>query len=518
MCSYNAVNSIPSCGNDYFMNQIVRDEWGFEGFFVSDCGAIGDGAFTRYIKQTYPNQNEANQQYEQARVAIQGGCDTNCGSFYQDHLQDSVENNITTQQDVDRAISRLFTKMIDLGKLDFNPRSYYTTLGPEVVDTPKHRAIAQNAAEQGIVLLKNDNSILPLPINNNKLKYAFLGPHANSTTFMLSNYFGKNTLVSTHSPYQVAKNKYNFLNVSYSLGCIDGIECLSTDGFNESIEMAKTVDFCIVFLGLKPLAWGGGINNTAVEAEAYDRKNVTFPGNQLSFLKQIFNVNENIILVLFNGSPIDITWAKNNIYGIIESFYPGELGGDALLSILFGDISPSARLPYTIYNSTITDRPITDMSLRGNGGITYRYYNGKPVYPFGYGLSYTKFIYKYFNDTTNIKNINEIFNKNTAPFYTIQVTNIGNMDSDDVVLGFITSNNPDSPNIKLFDFQKAFVRRGQSVNVTLSVAPETISLTNIEGVERIIPDKYTLYLGDYMNNNYIQTELQLIGLNETKLF
>eukprot|EP01084_Bolivina_argentea_P317683 550836_1 len=391
MCSYNAVNSIPSCGNDYFMNQIVRDEWGFEGFFVSDCGAIGDGAFTRYIKQTYPNQNEANQQYEQARVAIQGGCDTNCGSFYQDHLQDSVENNITTQQDVDRAISRLFTKMIDLGKLDFNPRSYYTTLGPEVVDTPKHRTIAQHAAEQGIVLLKNDN-ILPLSkTNTNGKTIAMIGPHADATQDMLSNYHGTNTLVNSNSPYQIFKAAGGN-SITYSQGC--DVYCAKTSGFANAVSAAKAADYAIVFLGLHPDGCGGNPNEgSACESEGHDRNTIELAGNQSLLLQQVYAVNQNTILVLIHGGALNISWAKSNVPGIIDAFYPGELGGVAIKNIIYGMSAPAGKLPTTIYDSSLlSERPsIMDMSLRGGKGITYRYYTGTPVYPFGFGLSYTTF-------------------------------------------------------------------------------------------------------------------------------
>eukprot|EP01084_Bolivina_argentea_P317682 550834_1 len=386
MCSYNAVNSKPSCGNDFFMNQIVREEWGFDGFFVSDCGAIGDGAFTRYIQQTYPNANDTIKKYQQARAAIQGGCDTNCGSFYQDHLQDSVENNITTQQDVDRAISRLFTKMIDLGKLDFNPRSYYTTLGPEVVDTPKHRAIAQHAAEQGIVLLKNDN-ILPLSkTNTNGKTIAMIGPHADATQDMLSNYHGSNILVNSNSPYDAMKAR-GLYSVNYVQGC--DYECKTTKGFQAAVDAAKNADYAIVFLGLHP----DGNCEAACESEGWDRNTIEFPGNQLSLLQQVFAAQKNTILVLINGGAIDISWPKANIAGIIEAFYPGELGGPAIANILLGDVSPAGKLSYTIYDkSLLTSRPsIMDMSLRNNGGITYRYYTGTPVYPFGFGLSYTTF-------------------------------------------------------------------------------------------------------------------------------
>eukprot|EP01084_Bolivina_argentea_P115437 205275_1 len=162
------------------------------------------------------------------------------------------------------------------------------------------------------------------------------------------------------------------------------------------------------------------------------------------------------------------------------------------------------------------------MSLSSNGGITYRYYKGEPVYPFGYGLAYTTFEYKYFNNSDSSNRINTKYlydcyiNKDYKCYhdttsFIVQVTNIGNMDSDCVVLGFVTYDN-NSPNIKLFDFQRVFVLKGESINVTLSISPQSISIVNTNGVEYIMPNKYNIYLGDYQTNkNYVKTEIQLIG-------
>ena len=175
----------------------------------------------------------------------------------------------------------------------------------------------------------------------------------------------------------------------------------------------------------------------------------------------------------------------------------------------------------------MTARPtIMDMSLRDNGGLTYRYYQGQPVYPFGYGLYYTNFTYKYYGDNVRFIDTKMIadwyrngyyFYKSESTSFIVQVSNIGNVASDCIVLGFVTKDDqdPDAPLKKLFDFQRIFVKVGQSVNVSLSVSPESISLVNKYGNERIVPGKYNLHLGDYMNNNYITTQLVMIGKEES---
>eukprot|EP01084_Bolivina_argentea_P263558 446125_1 len=206
MCAYNAINNVPSCGNDYFINQIARQEWGFNGFLESDCSAIGDGAFEAYIQSIYPSNkyNKTMQQYETVRLAIESGCDTNCGNFYFDHLEDTVNAGIISENDIEIALKRVFRRTINLGKLDFNPSPYYRDInafGLAQIDSPKHRILALNAAEQSIVLLKN-NGILPLSTKNvNGKKIALIGPNANATENMLSNYAGNNILVYSNSPY-----------------------------------------------------------------------------------------------------------------------------------------------------------------------------------------------------------------------------------------------------------------------------------------------------------------------------
>eukprot|EP01083_Nonionella_stella_P197311 725554_1 len=169
--------------------------------------------------------------------------------------------------------------------------------------------------------------------------------------------------------------------VAYAEGC--NYLCTNTSGFQDAVNAAKNAEVAIVFLGLHP-----GTNcEEACEDEGWDRNTIVFPGEQLTLLQQVYAVNKNVILVLINGGAIDISWPKQNIPGIIEAFYPGELGGPAITSILLGDISPAGKLPYTIYDkSLLTSRPsIMDMSLRGGKGITYRYYTGTPVYWFGMG-------------------------------------------------------------------------------------------------------------------------------------
>ena len=389
-------------------------------------------------------------------------------------------------------------------------------------------------ARQGIVLLKNENNILPLSIdtiNSNKLKIAIIGPNANATQTMLSNYQGKNILVNSHSPMNIIST--NVINTSYASGC-PFLNCTDTNGFADAVNLAKESDISIVFLGLCPGTTPTCNGPSTVEREGLDRSNISFPGYQLELLKQVYDVNPNkTILVLINGGAIDLTWPKESgLPAIIEAFYPGELGGDAIYDVLFGNVSPAGKLPFTIYDqSLIHNRPyISDMNLRNNGGITYRYYQGTPVYEFGFGLSYTTFEYQWSNYNYNYnggekeksklistkKMANYYWNKQyfyKAVDYEVTVKNTGNVGSDCVVLGFVSSNHTDSPIKKLFDFQRVYVGVGQSVNVTLSVSPESISLTNTNGHERIVPGFYQVEIGEV--GQFLMGYLKMNGDEET---
>lgn len=508
MCSYPSINGIPACSNNYFMNEIARNQWGFNGYIMSDGGALNDEAQTIYVES---NNNGINNNLWRAQNTLKSGCDTNSGYIYPSYLNQSYHEKYITINDIEIALKRWLTISFMLGNMD-DPGPYYNNYGPDMIDTEYARKLSLNAAQQGIILLKNENNILPLK-RDNSIKYAFIGPHFNVTIDMLSNYRGDNEIVYKHSPYQIGIKQG--INIKYSMGCND-VSCNSTNGFNEAISLSKQSDFVIIFLGLYPK----GDKSDGLEAESYDRYNLTFPGYQLDLLKQCYNVNKNIVLVMINSSPIDLTYPKLNIPAILYSFYPGQFGGDAIISILYGDISPSGKLPYTIYNTSIvSDRNITDMSLSNNYGITYRYYQKEPVYPFGYGLYYTNFSYIYYNDSSLltidsndfVENIND-----SGIVYKVGVKNIGNMDSDCIVLGFVDLDNINgvndgNPKIKLFDFQRIFVKIGQTVNVTLTIELKQISLTNKLGIERIIPNKYKLYIGDYRNNNFITTHLNIVG-------
>ena len=534
MCSYPAINGVPACGNDFFMNQVAREEWGFDGYVISDEKALEDVAFNNYVAGLYPNVSSQTRNMQQCRVGIEGGCDVDLGGFWLQWMQQAVEAEIVDESVVDRASHRFWSQVLETGKLDEVTPAYYTHYGIDRIDSAAHREIALHAAEQGMVLLKNTAQTLPIGVSNGA-SFAFIGPHANATQDMLSSYRGANVLVNSQSPFQALLRKYPTNAAQFAKGC-DDVVCNSTAGFAHAIEAAKGATYAFVFLGLRPApgqtASGCGDQGAACEAEGIDRKTIVFPGHQLDLLKAVVNATQGsetkVVLVLINGGQMDLSWPKQSdaVDVILEAFYPGECGGAAILNIVDGTAAVAGKLPYTVYDASLLEaRPsMMDMSLRANGGITYRYYEGEAVYPFGFGLYLTTFNYTYYGaPTTRVLSKTlaahyregRYFYRGAQTSFTVQVQNTGGFDSDCVVLGFVTSDDADAPKLKLFDFQRVFVRRNEKVNVSLSVSPEAISIVNEHGNERIVPGRYALHLGDYQGGNYVSTQLVMEGEEES---
>jgi len=365
-----------------------------------------------------------------------------------------------------------------------------------------------------------------------------LGPHYNSTQDLLSIYVGQNIIVNSYSPLQgivdVGANV-----IGSAMGC--DLFTNDTSGFAEAVAIAQQADYAIVFIGLHP-GQGGG---SAREDEGWDRENVTVPGVQTELVQAIAATRVPTIVVMINGGPIAITWIKENIPGIIEAWYPGEIGGLAIANVLFGIVSPAGRLPITLYDVNIDwQRPtIMDMSLRNRGGITYRYYTGKPLWPFGWGLSYTTFSFQWSRvatdadgdlKTTTPDDVSQhrahvrattaamlaahpryyqtrgrLTADDTPALYQVTVKNTGQVTSDCVVLGFITSTHQDAPLRELFGYDRVTLVPGNSTTIYFSVPPQVLSLVNALGEEYIRAGNYTIQIGDSLS--HVEGTLELTG-------
>jgi len=302
------------------------------------------------------------------------------------------------------------------------------------------------------------------------------------------------------------------------LGCqLTGVD---TSGFAAATALAAKADVAIVFVGLHPGQGGGD----AREDEGWDRTNISLPGVQSQLIQAVFAVNKKTVVVLIHGGPLGIDWEKANVPAIVDAFYPGSMGGDAIARILAGDVSPSGRLPVTVYPANfITARDIWDMNLRDKGGITYRYYTGQPLFEFGFGLSYTTFSYV-ISSEESFKMVTvgsmvdahssyyETMGKmpNAPAIYTVVVTNTGKVESDNVVLGFLT--NPPGPNAplkELFGYTRVHLKPGEKTTVQFPVPPQVLSLVDKYGNEEIHPGVYTISIGDSLQT--VEAKLKVVG-------
>jgi xylan 1,4-beta-xylosidase len=413
MCAYSGLYGKPACASP-LINALYRsgeDANTTDLFVVSDCTAIElimdakwDSCPPPFPPLSctpgyFPSHNYTHTVADTAIAALVGaGTDTNCGSFYNEWLHYLVYvNQSVPSAPVDLAVRRVYAKALRLGLLDppdaaTNP---YALLGAESVDTPAHRALALRAAVESIVLLQNNataaggaSPLLPLAKG---LRLAFIGPHANSTQAFLSSYHGDNTLVDSHSPLMAAQALG--LSVTYARGCnicdtvppgFPNMPCTlanDTSGIAPAAAAAAAADVAILFIG----------SDQTTEAENFDRTDITLAGQQEVLAQAVLQAQPKTVVVIVSGSTVSSPFLAANAPAIVQAFYPGELGGDALISILTGASFPSGKLPMTVYPPSITERDIRDMDLASAGGITHSYYTGTPLYPFGWGLTYTTF-------------------------------------------------------------------------------------------------------------------------------
>jgi len=411
--------------------------------------------------------------------------------------------------------------MFRLGMLDPMEEQIYPFYSTEVVDAPEARQASLQAAEEGIVLLKNDG-ILPLGgATMSDLKMAFIGPQANYTQLMLSapQYHGQNKLVEGHSPLIVASLRG--WDVSHAPGCAvcdtqpsgyPNMPCTvqksnaSHAGFSAALDVARASQLAILFLG----------NDQTTEAENFDRSDISLPGAQQALLEAVCTVQSNVVLVLQNGGPIAVDWAKESgcVRAIVEAFQPGQLGGDAILNVLSGEAVPSGKLPYTVYTEAFTvARDIREMDLRAAGGVTSWWSRQPVLWPFGFGLSYTTFAYKWSNtpparETIHTTRLMQAYNKEIdiaagSMFHTVEVTNEGHMTADCVCLAFLTSTSSsgaDAPLKKLFGFERLVAMKpGEKRSVSFASGPAELANANSEGSLAATPGTYGIEIGDVIS-------------------
>jgi beta-glucosidase len=468
MGAYNRTNGEACCASPTLLGKILREEWGFEGYVVSDCGAIKDIWAHHQLVET-PE--------EAAALAVREGCDLNCGATYE-HLLNAVEQGLIDEATIDVAVTRLFTARFKLGMFDPDERVAYAQIPYEVNDCAEHRALALEAARQSIVLLKNDDGFLPL--SRDLRKVAVIGPNADDVEVLLGNYSG--TPSSAVTPLQGVRNLLGpDAEVVYARGCgvTDGTEAELT----EAVAVAREAEAAIVCLGLSQEVEGEeGANKQA------DRTELALPGMQERLLRELYLASVPTVLVLLNGSAVAINWADAALPAIVEAWYPGEEGGTALAEVLFGVYNPAGRLPVTFYRSEEQLPPFEDYAMAGH---TYRYFEGEPLYRFGHGLSYTRFAYNGLTLSSREIQAGESVEARVI------VRNLGERAGDEVVqcyLKDVRSSYP-VPIHALVGFRRIHLEPGKDQVLTFPISSDQMAVRDRQGRPVIQPGEFIVSIG-----------------------
>ena len=375
MGAYNRTNGEPCCGSKTLLQDTLRDRWGFQGHVVSDCWAIRD---------FHEGHHVTSSSAESAALALKTGCDLNCGNSYQ-CLMSAYDLELITEADITRAAVRLFTTRYLLGIMG-DEGSEYDDIPYSAVECENHLELALEAARKSCVLLKN-NGLLPLKAAGT---VGVIGPNANSRGALIGNYYGTSSrYVTVLEGIQDRMEGHG--RVLYSEGCHlfrDRIEPLAQadDRLAEAIAVAENSDVVILALGYDERLEG----EEPDDGNAYgsgDKEDLLLPASQRRLLDTVLAVGKPTVVLLMAGSSVDLSVAQEKADAVLLTWYPGARGGKAVAELLFGDVSPSGKLPVTFYrNEALQEMPaFTDYSMKNR---TYRYYTGKPLYPFGYGLSY----------------------------------------------------------------------------------------------------------------------------------
>jgi len=411
MCAYNKLYGEPCCSNPFLLSDILRKQWGFKGFIATDCGAVYD---------MFVLQHTAKDSVEGMAKAIRAGVDNHCLGYVSAVIP-AIQKGLLKESELDTAVARCLRARFKLGMFDSDKTNPYASIPYSVVNNKVHQQYALELAQQSIVLLKNKNNILPLP--NNIRTIAVIGPNANDAEVQLGNYNGEPAHVIT-TLERIKNFLGNQANVLYQKGCyiVDTINYNRQLDFKPAIETANKADVVVFVGGISPRLEGEQLGVNVHGFNGGDKTNLELPAVQTALLKELKKTGKPIVLVLMNGSALSIDWENENIDGIIEAWYGGEAAGQAIADVLFGDYNPAGRLPITFYRS-ITDIPaFDDYSMKGK---TYRYFEKPVLYPFGYGLSYTKFNY------SNLRLSSPELNDRIR--ISLTVTNTGTMDGDEVV-------------------------------------------------------------------------------------
>ena len=476
MCAYNSTNGEPCCSNKYLITDVLLDKWKFKGHLLSDCWALED--LYHDENDPIPGHAVVKTQAEAAALAVKSGVSLNCGSTYLEGLPQAVKEGLITEAEIDKELATLLKTRFRLGLFDPAGNNPFDNISGNVVNSDEHRAIAKEVAQKAIVMLKN-NGVLPL--KNDLSKYFVTGPNASNNEILLGNYYGTNPkLVTILEGIAGAIDPASQLQ--YRIGSMLAVPPVNP--MDWASAHAGSSDVTLAVLGISSLIEGEEGESLA-SATKGDRLDYNLPKHQIDYLKKLRAAADGnpedkkpIVAIIAGGSPMNLAEVQELADAVLLVWYPGEEGGNAVADIIFGKISPSGRLPITFPKSLDQLPAYDDYTMKGR---TYKYMTEEPLYPFGYGLSYTKFTYSEPKLTT------QQVNKGESVKVSVNVTNSGKVKSDEVVQLYISDveASVDVPISQLCGIKRISIEPGASQEVTFEIIPKMMELVNNEG-ERIL--------------------------------
>jgi beta-glucosidase len=466
------------------MTQILRAEWNFKGYVTSDCGAIAD----------FYNGHKSDPDAESAAArAVLNSTDLNCGDTYT-ALAKAVKKGLITEEKIDESIKHLFMIRFRLGMFDPLNMVPYSNISLDALESQPHKDLALKMARESMVLLKNENHALPLTKKLKKI--AILGPNADDRETPLANYNGFPSEIIT--PLQAIKAKLGNETQIYYAPVTGFTSIADSVSINSVIDSIKDADVVIYIGGISPTLEGEEMQVNQSGFEGGDRTTILLPKVQTEFMKTLRAAGKPVVFVMMSGSAVSIPWESEHFPAIINAWYGGQAGGRAVADVLFGDYNPAGRLPVTIYRNDSDLPSFQDYSMENR---TYRYFKGKALYPFGYGLSYTNFTYQWKDESQKSYTI-----KDTISF-SVEIKNTGKMDGGEVVQAYIQyPQGKKLPLKELRDFKRINLAQNQSQTILMKIPVADLSKINMSnGKMEVIKGKYSLFIGGSSEDKRLTT-------------
>jgi beta-glucosidase len=472
MGAYNRTLDEPCCASKLLIEDILRGEWDFQGHFVSDCWALSD---------FHLNHKVTKDAAESAVLALSHGCDLGCDHVFSE-IPEAINRGLMTEADVDRALERTLLTRFKLGMFDPAEEVPFASISTDVVACDEHRQLAYRTATEAVVLLKNEGNILPIEPSTKKIFVT--GPTATSMEVLLGNYYGFNHKMVTllegitgHIP--------EGMSMEYTSGAMLKHPREITNTWAPG--MAQSADFAIVCAGFSSFLEGEE-GESLLSPQNGDRESISLPESQIKYIEELAIHGVKIVLVLTGGSPIALGEIEDMVDAILFVWYSGMEGGRAVADVLFGDISPAGKLPVTFPKSLDQLPAFDDYSMNGR---TYRYMTEEPLYPFGFGLSYSKFDYSDLRLDKPTLALGDSLN------VSLTLTNCGASDSAEVAQFYLSDLHASTivPLHHLIGFERVMLKAGESKMFKFTVTPEMMSFYNDDGKLTLEPGQFRLEVG-----------------------